>query len=302
MLHINLIAPLIVPNKVRKNVLCLVCLQKPNSETRWRAIAEEFCRKWNFPQCLGSIDGKHVQIVAPEHSGSLYFNYKGTFSIVLLGVADANYNFLYADVGCQGRISDGGVFKYTSLYEDLERKRLNVPGEEPLPVRTKSVPFVFVGDDAFALSTYMMKPYAGRTPGASSPERIYNYRLSRARRVIENVFGIMSSKFRVLLKPIALNPDKVEAVVLTCIYLHNFLRRDSLSRRNYTPHGTFDSYDDDGNLILGSWRREWDDHQSLINLQNIPRRINENVHEIRNEFRDYFVSPEGAVPWQDDVC
>ncbi|XP_076547090.1 uncharacterized protein LOC143305836 [Osmia lignaria lignaria] len=227
--------------------------------------------------------------MAPEHSGSLYFNYKGTFSIALLGVADANYNFLYADVGCQGRISDGGMFKYTSLYKDLERKRLNVPNEEPLPGRIKSVPFVFVADDAFALSTYMMKPYPGRTPGACSPERIYNYRLSRARRVIENVFGIMSSTFRVLLKPIALSPDKTE-------FVHNFLRRNSESRRNYTLYGTFDLYDDDGNLIMGSWRGEVNDHNSLINLQNIPRRINVNLHEIRNEFRDYFVSPEGAGP------
>lgn len=96
-----------------KNRLCLVCLQKPNSETRWRVVAKAFHRKWNFPQCLGSTDGKHVQFIASEYSGSLYLNYKGTFSIVLLGVADANYNFVYTDVGCQGRISDGGVFKYT---------------------------------------------------------------------------------------------------------------------------------------------------------------------------------------------
>jgi hypothetical protein len=98
-----------------------------------------------------------------------------------------------------------------------------------------------------------MKPYTGQKPGSSSPERIFNYRLSRARRIIENVFAILSSKFRVLLKTIALHPDKVESVVLSCIYLHNFLRRNATSKSSYTPPGTFDSEDSDGNLIPGSW-------------------------------------------------
>ena len=197
-------------------------LQLPKTEIDWRAIADQFNTRWNFPHCLGSVDGKHVQILAPEHSGSLFFNYKGTFSIVLLGVADSNYNFIYADVGCQGRISDVGVFKHTSLYKSLEEKSLNVPGWEALPGRTCPVPFVFVADDAFALSTYMMKPYPGHKPGSSTSERVYNYRLSRARRIIENVFGIMSSKFRVLLKPIPLAPEKAEVIVLSCTYLYNF--------------------------------------------------------------------------------
>lgn len=276
-------------------------LQLPKTEIDWRAIADQFNTRWNFPHCLGSVDGKHVQILAPEHSGSLFFNYKGTFSIVLLGVADSNYNFIYADVGCQGRISDGGVFKHTSLYKNLEEKSLNVPGWEALPGRTCPVPFVFVADDAFALSTYMMKPYPGHKPGSSTSERVYNYRLSRARRIIENVFGIMSSKFRVLLKPIPLAPEKAEVIVLSCIYLHNFLRRNSVSRSNYTPAGIFDSYDTDGNLIEGSWRKELDENNTLVDLRTLPRKSTTNLHEIRNEFRDYFLTPEGEVSWQYDV-
>lgn len=134
-------------------------------------------------------------MVAPQQSGSLYFNYKSTFSIVFLGVPDANYMLLYADVGCQGRISDGGLFKLTSLYKDLENNTAHVPRSEALPGRTEPVPYVTVRDDAFAMSNYLMKPYPGRT--LDIPERVYNYRLSRARRIIENVFGIMSSKFRV---------------------------------------------------------------------------------------------------------
>lgn len=237
-------------------------------------------------------------MVAPQHSGSLYFNYKGTFSIVFLGVADANYNLLYADVGCQGRISDGGVFKFTSLYKDLENNTAHVPRSEALPGRTEPVPYVIVGDDAFAMSNYLMKPYPGRT--LHIPEKVYNYRLSRARRIIENVFGIMSSKFRVFLKPIALQPDKVESVVLACVYLHNCLRRNSVSRHAYTPHGSFDSYDGDGNVIEGFWRREINEESRLVDLQNTPRKCSANLHKIRDEFRDYFVSPEGEVAWQYD--
>jgi hypothetical protein len=128
---------------------------------------------------------------------------------VLLGVANANYNFIYADVGCQGRICDGGVFKCTSLYEKIEKGKLNLPADEALPGR-ENVPFVFVADDAFALATHIMKPYPDHKPGESSPERIFNYRVSKAR-IIENIFRTLSAKFRVLLKPIALHPDKVES-------------------------------------------------------------------------------------------
>ncbi|CAH2016057.1 unnamed protein product [Acanthoscelides obtectus] len=206
-------------------------IKRPTSEADWKAISQEFQCRWNFPHYIGSIDGKHVQMVAPQHSGSLFYNYKGTFSIVFLGVADANYNLLYADVGCQGRISDGGVFKCTSLYKDLENNTAHVPRSDALPGRTEPVPYVLVGDDAFAMSSYLMKPYPGRT--LEIPKRIYNYRLSRALSIIENVFGIMSSKFRVLLKPIALQPNKVESVGLACAYLHNFLRR---SQDMPTPH------------------------------------------------------------------
>ena len=78
-------------------------------------MAAQFNELWNFPNCIGAMDGKHIQMRRPINSGSYYFNYKGFFSIVLLGLVDADYKFIYIDVGCNGRISDGGVYRNSSL-------------------------------------------------------------------------------------------------------------------------------------------------------------------------------------------
>lgn len=90
-----------------------VSLQMPQNAEEWESVAKCFNQKWNFPNCVGAIDGKHISIQAPVHSGTEFFNYKGFFSIILLAVIHANYNLIYAKVGCQGRISDGGVFYAT---------------------------------------------------------------------------------------------------------------------------------------------------------------------------------------------
>ena len=60
----------------------ITSLQTPTTLEKWHRIAEDFNLKWNFPSCVGAIDGKHVQITPPASSGSFYFNYKGTHSII----------------------------------------------------------------------------------------------------------------------------------------------------------------------------------------------------------------------------
>lgn len=76
-------------------------LPTPN-KTMWQDIANKFKNKANFPNCLGSVDGKHIRIIHPPHSWSLFWNYKHFFSIVLMAVCDADYLFVYADVGAYG--------------------------------------------------------------------------------------------------------------------------------------------------------------------------------------------------------
>ncbi|GFU95745.1 DDE Tnp4 domain-containing protein [Trichonephila clavipes] len=68
-------------------------IQVPESENEWKMVAEEFWAKWNFPLCLGAMDGKHIRIKPPSHSGATYRIYKGFFSIVLLALVEANLNF-----------------------------------------------------------------------------------------------------------------------------------------------------------------------------------------------------------------
>ncbi|XP_030756658.1 uncharacterized protein LOC115882605 [Sitophilus oryzae] len=88
-------------------------LKLPSSEEDWHKIVKEFQDQWNFPNCLGALDGKHISIQAPAKTGSQYFNYKKSFSIVLLACCDANYNFTLIDIGAYGSESDGGLQKFS---------------------------------------------------------------------------------------------------------------------------------------------------------------------------------------------
>ena len=81
------------------------------TEEQWKQIADRFWSKWQFPNCLGAIDGKHVIIQALPNSGTIFYNYKGSFSIVLMALASADYSFVMVDVGVFSSQSDGGIFK-----------------------------------------------------------------------------------------------------------------------------------------------------------------------------------------------
>ena len=139
-----------------------------------------------------AIDGKHVRIQAPAHSGSQYYNYKGYYSIIMLAVVDANYKFMYVDVGSYGADSDAGIFRHCGLFNALEQVKARLPPCEQLPDGDTDTPYFLIGDDAFALKSWMVKPYSKREMTVS--EHIFNYRLSRARRIVENAFCILANR------------------------------------------------------------------------------------------------------------
>ena len=75
-----------------------------------RMVRHAFENRWQYPHCLGAIAGKHIVMQPMPAAGSHFYNYKHTHSIILLAVAGPNYECIYADVGTNGRASDGGVW------------------------------------------------------------------------------------------------------------------------------------------------------------------------------------------------
>ena len=270
-------------------------LKFPSSHEEWLNIASQFELRWNFPNCIGAIDGKHIIMQPPANAGSYYYNYKHTNSIVLMAVAGPDYECLYADVGTNGRVSDGGVWNKCTLSQGIEDGSVSLPPPKCLPYGVAEIPHVFVGDDAFALKKNLMKPYAQN--GLTMEKRVYNYRHSRARRISENLFGIVTNRFRVFRTVLQLAPRTIESLVMTGLILHNYLRK-SPSRNIYCPQGLIDSESDSGEVTNGLWRQD-SPLDSFLPL-SVPvngHNASNYAKQVRDSFKDFFVN-EGAVEWQ----
>ncbi|XP_076672003.1 uncharacterized protein LOC143371063 [Andrena cerasifolii] len=180
-------------------------------------IATDFLVKWNFPNCVGAIAGKHIRIQCPGNSGSLYFNYKNFFSIVLLALVDANYKFIIIDVGSYGKEGDSGIFTKSIMGQAISEDKMKFPMDKPLPGSNVTAPHVIVGDEAFRLTKRMLKPYPKNVAAQDLSKKIFNYGLCRARRMSENAFGILSQTFRIFFSTIAVLPETTDNIITaTC--------------------------------------------------------------------------------------
>lgn len=202
-------------------------------------IAQGFYENWNFPNCLGSIDGKHIRIKYRKKSGNMFFNYKQFFSIVLMAVADTNYIFIMIDVGSYGRRdNDGGVLANSNILKRLEKKTLKLLSPKKIPNSTIISPHTFIADEAFPLRTYMMRSYP-RWLLNDENKTHYKYRLSQARMTIECGFSIAVAKFRILLKAIETKVENADHIVRAICVLHNViidLKKNITSISHIDPH------------------------------------------------------------------
>lgn len=213
--------------------------------------------------------------------------------IVLMAVVNSEYEFIMADVGVNGRVSDGCVFSHTTFGQKLQDQSLHLPEPACLPNSIRQVPYVLVGDDAFGLCENLLKPY--NRADLNNPKRIFNYRLSRARRIVENAFGILTARFGVFQRlAISVSPEKAQCIVLACCYLHNYLRR---GRSNaYIDPGSVDiEFLETGHIHEGSWRSV----RQLLELESTrARNASQDAKVVLESYCEYFNS-EAKVPWQD---
>ncbi|KAJ8865498.1 hypothetical protein PR048_033754 [Dryococelus australis] len=175
-------------------------------QENWFNTANNFQIRAHFPHSLGAIDGKHVRIIIPEHSGSLFYNYKNYFSLVLIAVADNNYKYMHVDVGGMGNAADPTVFQDSTLGNALHDGSLNIPKPEKVTEDSGYLPFVSVTDEAFGISVNLMRPYPENNMNKS--QKIFNYRLSSARKFVECTFGIFTNKWKIFHLPVIYLSDR----------------------------------------------------------------------------------------------
>ena len=173
----------------------------------------------------------------------------------------------------------------------LKLRQLGLPEPDPLPNDDQPMPYYIVGDDAFALKTWLMKPMPHRN--MSVEDRVFNYRLSRGRRVVENVFGLLASRFRCL-TTMPQSPERVSIITLACCVLHNFLRIKN-------PTLDVNLVDQDNPDTLGIIPGTWREHANLPDMGEFFRgNTNRAAKKQREYLAQYFNSEAGSVPWQNE--
>lgn len=203
---------------------------------------------------------------------------------MLMAVVSASYRFMLVDIGAQGRHSDGGIFLNSIMGQMFHQDKLDIPMLSVCSVDRSLLPYMLIADEAFQLNKFTLRPYPGRS--ITEEQKIFNFRLSRARRVVESAFGIMATKFPICLKPIITSVKTAEKIVKAVVVLHNFLLPESKSQFSNC----------EGNTIEEQWQQ--------MKMSSAFRRIgcaSGHAHSryaanIREEFKNYFLH-EGAWQW-----
>ena len=185
-------------------------------------VIHVFEQKWGYPQCAGAVDGSHIPILAPEEFHNDYFNRKGWHSVILQGVVDGQYCFTDINVGWPGSVHDARVFSNSDVYKKGQSETLCCATQKQLG--GVAIPVHIIGDAAYPLLKWLMKLYSD-TGRLTLPQRTFNYRLSRARNVVENAFGRLKGRWRSLLKRNDCSLEFVKVQVAACTTLHNICEK-----------------------------------------------------------------------------
>jgi hypothetical protein len=201
----------------------------PRGQQLWQVI-DDYESRWGFPMCAGAIDGTHIPIIAPTESRTEYVNRKGFHSIIMQAVVDSNYLFRDVVVGWPGSVHDARVFSNSAIFRKGNEGKL-FPSNFSREINGEDISPVILADPAYPLLSWLMKGFDAKGD-LSRKERLFNYRLSRARMTVENTFGRWKGRFIRFGKRVDMEVQNVVTVVLASCILHNICESQN---NNFLP-------------------------------------------------------------------
>ena len=220
-----------------------------------------------------------MAVKKPKNTGVLYHNNNVFFSVAMLALVDGQYKFKWVDAGRAGSCPDTQIFNASQLKKKIDDVSIAFPDPAPITQGGRDVPYFILAKDVFALVTWLIKPYGRRMLTKEA-----NCRTSRGRRVVENAFGILVSRFRVTMTTIELPPATMTEVILACLVLHNLLRSQYQGQHGGEQPGDNDDVPGDGRLIDGAAGGGPDGNTAR------------EAKRLRDYLKDYFNNKE-AVAW-----
>ncbi|KAL3689513.1 hypothetical protein R1sor_015822 [Riccia sorocarpa] len=240
--------------------------------TEMERVTAQFFRKCGLPNCQGAVDGSHIPIRGPggdEHQGD-YSNRKSFYSILLQAVCDADGVFLDTFVGLPGSVHDRRVLQVSPFFENVQRGVFLSEPTVTINGNYELRPYI-LGDAGYTQERWLMAPF-NLTSRSSAKLRLYNERHVRGRLAIEQAFGILKARFKILETGITSSVTWAATLVQACCIFHNFLLKNRLQTL-------------DRNVVDTDMRTRTAGSR-VATEEDIPRRGN----EVRNQLADYLLA------------
>ena len=230
-------------------------------------VIEGYEKTWGFPMCAGAIDGTHIPILAPSESHAEYINRKGYHSILMQAVIDCNYLFRDVVIGWPGSVHDARVFSNSVIFKKGNEGKL-FPNGLTKEINGEEIPPFIVADPAYPLLPWVLKGYPN-DKNAPRQERVFNYRLNRARVTVENTFGRWKGRFIRFSKRVDMEVSSLVNVMYASCILHNVCE---LQKNEY----------------LAFWKNDEGVPEVVADGLDEENVLPQDAHDIRDTLTNYF--------------